>query len=128
MRIAVTILLVVNILFAASLQRIDSYSLSKMSFLVTHSWHHLHEEGFSISQLISHYIDEWDAQSHQPLEEKQDVPYRSLVNSDFTIIGLTFEYSANPDLLDVADLKYSFHPFLLPSDYYGSIFHPPQHS
>lgn len=128
MRIAVTILLVVNILFAASLQKIDSHTLSKMSFLITHSWEHLHKDGFSVWQLLSHYVEEWDAESHHPLEEKQDVPYRSLVSFDFTVTGLTFEYLANPGFLDTADLKSSFYPFLLPSGYYGSIFHPPQYA
>ena len=128
MRIAVTILLVVNILFAATVQKIDSHALSKISFLVSHSWHHLHEDGLSVWQLISHYVEEWDAESHKPLEEKQDVPYRSLVNFDFSVDGMTFHYSANPVFLDTDDLKYPFHPFLLPSDYSGSIFHPPQYA
>ena len=128
MRIAVTILLVVNILFAASLQKIDSHALSKMSFLITHSWEHLHEDGFSVRQLLSHYIEEWDAESHQPLEEKQDLPYRSLTGYDFIVACLAFEYSANPDFSDTTDLRCSFYLFLLPSGYYGSIFQPPQYA
>lgn len=128
MRTAVTIFLLANLFFASTLQKIDSHSFSKIPFLITHSWHHLHEDGFSIWQLINHYIDEWDAESHKPLEENPDTPYRSLAGYDFTATGTTFEYAVHLDFLDTTDLKFAFYQLLMPSGYSGSIFHPPQFS
>lgn len=127
MKFIVTIVLVLNLLFVAIWPKMDSQVLPRLSFLITHSVEHFQENDFSVWQLICHYADKCDAESKQPTDQKQNMPFRCPSCQDFTASSLSFEYSFSLDCSDAADLKYSSYQFTVTSEYNGSIFHPPKH-
>lgn len=113
--------------FSAIRPKVDIHAFSKLSFLVTHSWEHLSEDGFSLWQLIDHYIDEWDAESHQPVNHKQETPVNCFSCNYFTAFFPVIEYFSGPAFSESVAQKYIPYRFSLSSGYNGSIFHPPKY-
>ncbi len=126
MKSLISIVLVFHLSVATVWPTMDSPALFKLKFLVTHSWEHLAHDGFSIVELVSHYIHHWNSEDHQPTPQQQNIPSGGSSWSyclQFVPVSI---HTFNLNLPANTRQKYFPYLFALTSGYYNKIFHPPK--